>query len=178
MRRGGSGSGAGAESGRRAHRRWSIGWAVAIDPVRVGAASSKKRLGPEAVVDEDARGKRRKERYGHDERRFHGHGQTVVSSILPKEVPNHAWFHAWIEMDDPPSPQLFAGWSSTSTSLRRTVGARCKVWQSRLMRKLRWLPGDEDGLEYSPAVASGLEPLGKASWAGLVTESYRAIALE
>ena len=51
----------------------------------------ERRLGPEAVVDEDARGKRREERYGRDERRFHGHGQTV-SLILPKS-PNHA-FHA------------------------------------------------------------------------------------
>jgi hypothetical protein len=33
----------------------------------------ERRLGPEAVVNEDARGKRREERYGHDERRFHGH---------------------------------------------------------------------------------------------------------
>ena len=31
----------------------------------------ERRLGPEAVVDEDARGKRREERYGYDERRFH-----------------------------------------------------------------------------------------------------------
>ena len=44
----------------------------------------ERRLGPEAVVDEDARGKRREEHYGHDKRRFHGHGRTV-SSILSKE---------------------------------------------------------------------------------------------
>jgi len=82
MRRGGSGvAGAGAESGGgltssgRGRRN------------RCGLRRSRvlgERLGPEAVVDEDARGKRREERYGHDERRFHGHGQTV-SSILPKE---------------------------------------------------------------------------------------------
>ena len=42
-------------------------------------------------MDEDARGKRREERYGHDERRFHGHGQTV-SSILPN---NHAFHAGW-----------------------------------------------------------------------------------
>ena len=120
MRRGGSGSlaDAGAESGGGLTGAGASGLAVAIDAVRVGAASStnadtgpkqapgsqapehrdwpsqsirfaseprpRKRLGPEAVVDEDARGKRREERYGHDERRFHGHGQTV-SSILPKE---------------------------------------------------------------------------------------------
>jgi hypothetical protein len=34
-------------------------------------------------VDKDARGKRREERYGHDECRFHRHGR--LWSILPKE---------------------------------------------------------------------------------------------
>ena len=38
----------------------------------------ERRLGPEAVVDEDARGKRREERYGHDESLFHGHGAAAV----------------------------------------------------------------------------------------------------
>ena len=97
MRRGGSGSGvagAGAESGGGLTGAGAAGLAVAIDPVRVGAASStstgtgaetgaethrrwsigtgrrnrsgsrrsrvlERRLGPEAVVDENARGKRR-----------------------------------------------------------------------------------------------------------------------
>ena len=129
MRRGGSGSGVSGAGAERGGLRGAgaAGWAVAIDPVRVGAASStnagtgaetsaglhrrwsigmgrrnrsgsrrsrvlERRLGPEAVVDEDARGKRREKRYGSDERRFHGHGQTV-SSILPRKTPNHA-FHA------------------------------------------------------------------------------------
>src|SRR5208282_5782390 len=56
------------------------------------------RLGPERVVDEDARDKRREERYGHDERRFHSHGR--LSSILPKE--SYPFVSRQIEMDDPP----------------------------------------------------------------------------
>ena len=76
-------AGTGAETGAGLTGAGASGWAVAIDPVRVGAASSKDGL-VLAVVDKDARRKRREERYGHDERRFHGHGQTV-SSVLPKE---------------------------------------------------------------------------------------------
>jgi hypothetical protein len=69
---------------RRAHKRRSSGIGLRNRSGSRRGRVLERRLGPEAVVDEDARGKRREERYGHDERRFHGHGQTV-SSILPKE---------------------------------------------------------------------------------------------
>ena len=35
-------------------------------------------------MNQDARGKRCEERFGHDARRFHGHGR--LSSILPKTL--------------------------------------------------------------------------------------------
>ena len=49
------------------------------------------RLGPEAVVDKDARGKRREERYGHDSVDFMVMGGLCRRSC--RKSPNHA-FHA------------------------------------------------------------------------------------
>jgi hypothetical protein len=104
MRRGGSGSGvagAGAEIGR-AHRRRSIGMG------RHNRSGSRRgrvldeRLGPGAVVDEDARGKGREERQGHDECRFHGHGETGAD--LAKRVLTMCFTR--IEMDLPSKKRL------------------------------------------------------------------------
>ena len=73
----------GAETGGRLTGGGSAGSGVAADAVWVGTASSDERLGPEAVVHDDARGKRCEERHGHNECRFHRHGE--LSSVLPKE---------------------------------------------------------------------------------------------
>ena len=63
----------------RAHRRWSIGRGRRNRSNWRWSRVLEERLSPVAVVDEDVRGKRREECYGHDGRRFRGHGQTMSS---------------------------------------------------------------------------------------------------
>ena len=88
-------------SGRQAHRHRSSGLGRRN---RCGSRRSvlDERLGPEAVVDEDARGKRCEERHGHDECRFHGHGKTVVD--LAERVLTMCFTR--IEIDNPSKKRL------------------------------------------------------------------------
>jgi hypothetical protein len=90
-------AGAGAETGAGLAGAGASGLPVPLVPVRVGARVLDRRLGPEAVVDEDARGKCCEERYGRDERRFHASWSDHV--VDPAERVLTMCF-TQIEMDD------------------------------------------------------------------------------
>ena len=148
MRRGGSGSGvagAGAESGHALTGAGASGWAVAIDPVRVGAASSNDGLvlwrswtrTPAASVARRGMGTMRVD--------FMVMGRLCRRSC--RKSPNHA-FHAG------------SNWMIRRLGNINIAAAHCRRAlrrsQSTTMRKLSY---KDEGNWKLLAVAMGIEPL-------------------
>jgi hypothetical protein len=123
-------------NGRRAHRCWSIGIGRRN---RCGSRRSRildRRLGSEPVVEKDARGKRREERYGHDERRFHGHGETVVDPA--ERVLTMCELVAWSEL---PALQLFHALRDLARE-RTPCSPRALVKAGALVRAASHIPSE------------------------------------